>query len=419
MTSAPRVPPPIYEPPVRDLRLRYLALSETDCALLNELAELLEPQFDPIVEAFYAHLTQFEATRDIFADDAMVARLKIAQKGYLRQALRGPYDEAYFQRRWRIGYIHNVIGLEPEWFIGAYTLYRSIVYPRISAHYGDDPDALTARLLAFDKVMTLDMGLALESYWAHYTAGMQELRELNRRLRAAIGAKAQFVANISHELRTPLNAIVGFAELLEEGAAGPVTAAQAELLGDIHDAGRLLLRVINGLLDFSHIETGRIELFYEQFAPAQVIRETLMAARASLQGRPVTLEVDVATDLGFIEADRYRFKQMLGNLLSNAVKFTATGRIAVSACRRGEVLHVTVSDTGIGIAPEDHDRIFDGFARADDSHATSYAGVGLGLALTRHIALAHCGRVWVESRLNEGSTFHLALPVHRSPQPCS
>lgn len=418
MTSVPRIPPPNYEPPERELRLRYLGLSDGDCALLNDLAELLEPQLDPIVEAFYAHLTGFEATRGIFTDEATVERLKLAQKEYLRQALRGPYDEAYFQRRWRIGYIHNVIGLEPEWFMGAYALYRRILYPRVCARYGSDPDGLTARLLALDKVMTLDMGLALESYWAHYSARMQELRDLNRRLRAASGAKAQFLANMSHELRTPLNAILGFAELLLEGAAGPVTEAQSELLGDIHEGGRLLLRLINSLLDFSHIESGRIELFYEQFAPAQVIRDTLTAVRPALRGRPVALEADLAIDLGFIEADRYRFKQMLGNLLSNAVKFTPTGRIAVTARRNGELLHIAVADTGIGITPEDCERIFDGFARADDSHATSYEGVGLGLALTRHIAQAHCGRVWVESRPNQGSTFHLALPVRRPTEPC-
>jgi hypothetical protein len=166
-------------------RLAFLAFSERDVGLLRDLADIVDEHLAEIVDRFYEHLLSFEDTRRVFQDAATVERLKEAQKAYLRTAIRGPYDAAYFERRWRIGYVHNAIQLAPQWFIGAFALYHRIIYPLVVERYRDDPEAAVDHLLALDKVMNLDLQLGLESYMAHYMASMEQIRALNGRHRTA------------------------------------------------------------------------------------------------------------------------------------------------------------------------------------------------------------------------------------------
>lgn len=403
--------PPTFDAASRKQRLAFIEFGERDVERLHDLEDLFRARLDEIAERFYRHLLAFAETRSVFKDEAMIRRLVETQKIYLMQAVQGAYDAAYFERRWRIGYIHNAIRLEPQWFIGAYQLYQRILYPIILERYKDDAQAVVEHILALDKIMNLDMQLGIQSYYIHYEGTMGKLREINSKIAAASTAKSQFLANMSHEFRTPLNAIIGFTEVLQDQIPGPLNAEQLEYLGDIHDGGQLLLRLINDVLDLSKVEAGRLELFYETFPIAQVVRETTTTLRGLAEKKGLNIQLNLPPDLGLITADQIRFKQVLYNLLSNALKFTDAGEITVSAMLENQQLHLTVTDTGIGIRAEDMDRIFIEFSQVDASHGRRHEGTGLGLALSRRLVEAHRGRVWVDSAFGAGSTFHVTLPL--------
>ncbi|HXU93583.1 MAG TPA: protoglobin domain-containing protein, partial [Gallionella sp.] len=310
--------PPVFDEAARRQRLEFLRFCDRDVELLRDLQELFRAHLDEVSEQFYQHMLSFNETRKVFRDEAMIRRLGEAQKVYLMEAVTGPYDATYFDRRWRIGYIHNAIGVEPHWFIGAFQLYQRILYPLILARYREDSQALVDHILALDKIMNLDMQIGIQSYYVHYSETMQKLRELNLQIEAASTAKSQFLANMSHEFRTPLNAIIGFTEVLQDQIPGPLNADQMEYLGDIHEGGQLLLRLINDVLDLSKVEAGRLELFYETFPIAQTVRETVTTLRGMAEKKGLSLQAELPPDLGLITADQIRFKQVLYNLLSNA-----------------------------------------------------------------------------------------------------
>ena len=403
--------PPTYDAATRAQQLAFIEFSERDAELLHDLEDMLREHLDEITETFYKHLLAFDETRSVFKDAAMIQRLATAQKIYLMQLVQGPYDATYFERRWRIGFIHNAIHVHPQWFIGAFRLYHRILYLMILKRYGADAQAVVDHILALDKIMNLDMQLGIQSYYLHYGGTMEKLRELNTKIEAASIAKSQFLANMSHEFRTPLNAILGFTEVLQDQIPGPLNSDQLEYLGDIHDGGLLLLRLINDVLDLSKVEAGRLELFYETFPIAQMVRETITTLRGLAEKKRLSIKFDLSPDLGLITADQIRFKQVLYNLLSNAVKFTDAGEITVSAILENKKLHLSIADTGIGIRAQDMDRIFIEFSQLDASNSRHHEGTGLGLALSKRLVEAHRGRIWVESAIGAGSIFHVVLPL--------
>jgi signal transduction histidine kinase len=407
--------PPVFDETARTRQLDFLLFDEGDVALLHDLVDLFQTRLTDISEAFYQHLLNYAETRAVFKDEGMISRLKEAQKAYLMQAVEGPYDAAYFDRRWRIGFIHNAIQLEPHWFIGAFQLYHRILYPMILERYRNDAQAVVDHILALDKIMNLDMQLGIQSYMVHYTNTMEKLQALNLQIEAASTAKSQFLANMSHEFRTPLNAIIGFTEVLQDQIPGPLNAEQLEYLGDVHNAGQLLLRLINDVLDLAKVEAGRLELFYETFPIAQTVREAVTALRGAAEKKGITLHLNLPPDLGLITADQIRLKQILFNLLSNAVKFTDHGGVSVTAAIEDGQLHLAIADTGIGIRAEDMQRIFVEFSQVDASHARRHEGTGLGLALSKRLVETHGGRIWLESQFGTGSEFHVLLPLQPPP----
>jgi len=233
-----------------------------------------------------------------------------------------------------------------------------------------------------------------------------ELRQANEELRRTSRLKSQFLANMSHELRTPLNAIIGFAEAIRDGLAGAPSDEQREFADDIHRAGQQLLQMINDILDFTKLESGRMDLTLEPVDLAGLVDETLRVARGLARRRGVQMVADVSPRPLELTADAMKVKQVLYNLLSNAIKFTdAGGRVAVHARLEKEVVHLQVSDTGTGIAPEDLPGLFEEFAQADPSLTRKHEGTGLGLSLTRRLVGLHGGRIEVESELGRGTTF--------------
>ncbi len=226
-------------------------------------------------------------------------------------------------------------------------------------------------------------------------------------------AKSQFIANMSHELRTPLSAIIGYAELLEEEVEDLGTAGEAigEDLRKVEASARHLLTLINGVLDLSKIEAGKVEVEVEAFEVAPVVREVCDTVEGLMAQKGNALEVDLPSDLGEMRSDAVKLRQCLFNLLSNAAKFTEGGRVTLTVQRDDGRLVFRVADTGIGMTPKQLERLFQRFTQADVSTTRRFGGTGLGLALTRAFAEMLGGDVAVESAQGVGSTFTLGLPA--------
>jgi len=238
-----------------------------------------------------------------------------------------------------------------------------------------------------------------------------ELARLYRELETASKHKSEFLANMSHELRTPLNAIIGFSQVLREKLFGDLNEKQAEYIGDILSSSDHLLALINDILDLSKVEAGQVELEIAPFSLREALERGVVMVKERAIRNGVELALQIDPSVGVVEADERRIRQVVFNLLSNAVKFTpAGGGVEVRSAQVDGDVRVSISDTGAGIAPEDHERIFEEFQQTDVGTRQG-EGTGLGLALSRRLIELHGGRIWVESALGEGSTFTFTIPA--------
>lgn len=223
--------------------------------------------------------------------------------------------------------------------------------------------------------------------------------------------KSMFLASVSHELRTPLNAIINLTKFVGLGMYGPVNPEQVDILQKVEARGKHLLNLINDVLEISKIETGSLELFVEEkLNVGDIVRSAVETAQSLLFGKPVELLHQIDGDLPPLTGDAQRIQQIVLNLLSNACKFTDTGQIMVCACRQNDEIIISIRDSGPGIALEDQELIFEAFRQTKDGLRKG-EGTGLGLPISRRLAEAHGGRVWLESAPGQGSTFFVALPL--------
>jgi len=233
----------------------------------------------------------------------------------------------------------------------------------------------------------------------------QEAEQANR-------VKSQFLASMSHELRTPLNAILNFTQFVSSGMLGTVNDEQVDTLGKVVYSGQHLLGLINDVLDISKIEAGALKLFIEPNVDlAQEARIVTDSARTLVGQKPVEIQLEIAPNLPHIVGDKRRIRQIMLNLVSNACKFTDKGSIRITLEAQQDNIVFAVHDTGAGIAPEDQGMIFELF-RQSQTGLRQGEGTGLGLPISRRLAVAHGGSVWLESALGQGSTFYVSLPVH-------
>ena len=255
-------------------------------------------------------------------------------------------------------------------------------------------------------------GVMLAATLRDATERRRELEEQNRRVAEASRLKSEFLANLSHELRTPLNAIIGFASFMHDGQAGPIAADHREYLGDILTSSRHLLQLIDDVLDLAKIEAGRLAPRRELVDLARVGAEASHVVRGLAAARGVQLTVETDDTLPPISADPRLLKQILYNFLSNAIKFTPSGgRVTLRIAAAGpEHVRLEVEDTGIGIKPDDLDRLFVEFQQLHHDATRTHPGTGLGLALTKRIVEALGGCVSAVSRVGQGSTFTAVLP---------
>jgi signal transduction histidine kinase len=264
-------------------------------------------------------------------------------------------------------------------------------------------------------LLSIGLGFRMRDLRAELAARQIEearIRGERRQLELANKHKSEFLANMSHELRTPLNAIIGFSEVLGAGMAGPMSEKQKEFAGDIRDSGKHLLGLINDILDLSKIEAGRMELDVARFNLRQAVDNAVTLVRGRADRHGIQLETDIDPEVGEYDGDERKFKQIMLNLLTNAVKFTPEGGTIRMAAQRVDRDYVfSVKDTGIGIAPEDHEKVFEEFRQVGRDAARKAEGTGLGLTLTRKLVELHGGKIHLESELGKGSTFTFNLPI--------
>jgi PAS domain S-box-containing protein len=238
----------------------------------------------------------------------------------------------------------------------------------------------------------------------------RELREANERLMELDRMKSQFLATMSHELRTPLNSILGFTSLMREGMAGPLTDEQRRQLGFVHGSGEHLLALINDLLDLSRIESGRMDVALVPFDFATVAAEVGVNLKPLITQKGLRLEFAMPGSLPMV-GDRRKCYQVLLNLANNAVKFTERGHVRIEASLRDGRLHASVSDSGIGIRPEQLKLLFEAFRQLDGSPRRLYEGTGLGLHLCRKLLDLMGGDIEAQSEFGTGSHFSFSVPV--------
>src|SRR5947208_7489966 len=256
----------------------------------------------------------------------------------------------------------------------------------------------------------------LEEKVREATAELVRRNELLQRqhleLEQASQLKSQFLANMSHEFRTPLNAILGYTSMLLQGVSGDLAAPQKNKMLRVDSNARHLLSIINDILDISRIEAGKMPLHLEEFEMPALVAELLAEVEPLIQKARLQTLTDLPPGTALVLSDRQKVKQIVLNLLTNAIKFTPHGQVKVMVREdeRGGEVNIAVEDTGIGIAPQDQDKVFEDFRQADDSVTREYGGAGLGLAICRRLAKMLDGRIELQSRLGRGSTFTLVIP---------
>ena len=407
-------------------QLDYFELSEADLELLKRLRPLLEKHADALVGAFYRHILSFDATRRLLSDPKVKERLLHKQRAYLL-SLAGPeIDDAYVAARRRIGEVHERIGLEPRWYLGAYALYSSLLTPLVCEDMGHDVERAERTLGALHKLLLFDAQIAMEAYIERrerdleylnrelartgnrlardYEVQAADLRRARERASAAerLASLGTLIAGLAHEVGTPMSVIQGHAKLLESSVQGEKAQWRLQTIGE--QVGRIS-RIIQSLLNIARPARRA----HAPVALDGLLDTTLSFLSEKFKARGVEVERSYEPAPSVL-GDPERLQQLFLNLFLNATDAMPSGgrlRVRLGPAPGGEV-EVRVADTGTGIAETDLERIFDPFF----TNKPAGEGSGLGLAVVRGIVSDHAGTIDVASEPGKGTEFRIVLPAH-------
>jgi signal transduction histidine kinase len=429
--KAPAAPPDLGAEAgesVRASRLEYLQLGEEDHRHLSELSSALAADLDTLVDEWHGFLLARPETHSLLERGRVREHLKVVQTKYFVDLFSGPRDGEYFRNRMRIGSVHHKVGLEPPWYTGAYRKFMDIVRSALE-RTGYGPEQVGRWTASLEKVVYLDMQLALDAYSAawnqelrnanavlHRTAAELEARnrELSleyARTQEAARIKEEFLSRVSHELRTPLNSVLGYADLLVDGIDGPVNEDQRSSLTKIRRHGERLLSMIDRMIDAARIAAAGAAQ-PEPFYPGPVITKVSRFAREMGLDRGLEFVCTVEEELPRVQGDEKGLELALRQLVENAMKFTPSGSVRLEARRLGpDVVRFTVRDTGPGVAPEHQQKIFEPFYQVDFGDVRTTSGLGMGLTLAQQVMVRMGGALSLLSSGPAGSTFAADLPT--------
>ena len=402
----------------RGQRQAFLGLTEADAANVRALREVFAEHSRAFAERFYQHLLANPHTASFLRDARLLEELKTLQANYFAHLLEGVFDEAYFEGRLRVGLAHQRIDLEPVWYLGAYNQYIQLTFPLFVRAFGDNLGKVMPLLLSLIKVIFLDIGLALRTYFQKST---EELRHHNEELQKALGLywqaqrrEEQLRKLISHEVRGGLAAVITSLEDLVDvtrSGAGPATTQDLE---QINRRCWALSRLLGEMLAPGNESSGPTWVDTVPIFENLVIRFGLYA-----EGRAVHLHLPEHAPR--VWADGQQLREVFANLVSNAVRYLdkEPGRVEISCRPEGAFYVFCVADNGPGIPVHERERVFEPFVRGPAANVHP-EGTGLGLYFVRTVVQQGGGRAWVESEPGQGSRFFFTVPrVPPSEPPAS
>jgi signal transduction histidine kinase len=407
-----------------DELLRYFGIQSADLQALAKLREPLEDNADEMVRRFYVHLDTFPETRELLADPEVRRRLLASQRDYLLSLANPEIDQAYVEQRARIGMTHERIGLDTRWYLGAYSLYFSLVMPIIREHLKDDPNTMDATLIALDRRLRLDSEIAIRQY---IDRRERELKRLNSQLRAEgrsltqefqetqqhlvltearareaeqLASVATLISGLAHEIGTPMGVIRGHAEALDSAVEGERASWRLNMILEQIDR---ITGIIQALLNMARPR----ESLRTNVDLAACVNSTLAFLTEKLKRRNVTVSKAFESNAEIV-ADPEKLQQVFLNLLINAIdSMPQGGELSIAIDQIDSSIRVRIADSGIGISSDQLKSVFDPF------YTTKPAGRGngLGLVVVKGIVDEHEGSIDIRSTLGEGTEFSIRLPI--------
>lgn len=416
----------------RAARLHLLGIDEKTRSALGELYPIIEPRLPELVERWFERQLADPSTHELVLYAKSRGHLGPGLIRHLKTMMAGRYGEAYFETRLRVGLIHEHVGVEPSWYMGAWRTVADLI--RMILEEERVPHADRLRMLAaMEKVVQLDQVLALDAYFHAKNRVLvrtneelgrlaDELEEKNARLASqyqkaqeASRIKEEFLSRVSHELRTPLNSIIGYSDILLDSIDGPLNADQTQSVSKMRRSGEVLLGLIDGMISASRMAASGIV----SLAPFDVA-----AAVEKVLGKPRSVAEEKGLEFSFkapenplpeVSGDEEAFSSAVGQVLDNAVKFTDSGSVRVAFQPAADGIRVCVADTGPGIPPEEKERIFEAFHQVDGGDDRTHEGLGMGLTLAARAMRAMGGSLDVTQPQEGGATFCLWLPLAKKP----
>jgi len=398
---------PGQDPPLPDgadlhRRLAFLELTEADRSRLQGLKGPLDAVADDFVDAFYRHLFSFDETARFLQDAVLVARLKKAQQAHFESMLEADWTENYVAQRYRVGDVHAQVGINPQMFLGAYNQYLQFCSRELFEGCSAETIELSTKLLALQKAVFLDISLTLDAYFAQATQSLRKALDLVYRANAEL---QQFAQLTSHDLKTPLATMANLCEEALDEFGNQIPPEAASLIDAARNRAFRMSATIDELL--SSAMSLHDEPVVESVPGEHLLNEAIERVRPILKQRGIELEV--AEGFPVVLGDRARLREVFYNLLVNAAKYSnkPRGQIRISfQLNEGECIFA-VADNGPGIPADELSRIFGPFRRLPVHRGIP--GSGLGLYFAKTIVEQQQGRIWAESKLNEGTTFFVAL----------